>query len=159
MPQLRLNLKSSWQGTALLLLLLLLAARPLPGQEVYKSVDANGHVTYSDRGTSKNSAKTSLKVEKGDPAEAARIAKEQQQLKAEDAQRSRQDALQAKNKASDDRQRDAACKSARSNYFHLKDANRLFKFDADGNRVYYSDEQADAMRAQAQRAMTTACGS
>lgn len=157
MPQQRLNVKSFWQGAALLLLVLL-PARPAPAQEIYKSVDANGHVTYSDRGTSKSSPKTSLKVDEGSQAEAERLAKEQQLLKAEDTQRARQDAVEAKNRAASDRQHEAACNSARNNYFHLKDANRLFKFDADGNRVYYSDEQADAMRVQAQRAMTAACG-
>jgi multidrug efflux pump subunit AcrA (membrane-fusion protein) len=157
MRQQRLNLMSSWQGAAFVLLAILAPARPAPAQEIYKSVDAAGHVSYSDRGTSKNSPKTSLKVEEGDPAEAARIAKEQQLLKAEDAQRTRQDALDARNKADEDRQREAACRNARNNYFRVKDANRLFKLDAEGNRVYYSDEEADKMRVQAQRAMTSAC--
>ena len=88
---------------------LLLFASPHLGsaQEVYKSVDADGHVTYSDRGTSKNSPKTSLKVEEGDPAEAARLAKEQDLLKAEDTQRARQDAQDAKTKEAEDRQNEA----------------------------------------------------
>jgi len=159
MPQQRRNSICSWQGTALVLLVLLAPARPAPAQEIYKSVDAAGHVTYSDRGTSKNSPKTTLKVEEGDPAEAARIAKEQELLKVEDVQRARQEALDARNKAAQDRQRETACKNARNSYFRVKDANRLFKLDAEGNRVYYSDEEADKMRVQAQRAMTTACGS
>jgi hypothetical protein len=137
---------------------MLLPFRTAPSQEVYKSVDANGNVTYSDRGASKTSPKTVLKVEQGDPAEAARIAKEQQLLKAEDVQRARQDAVVAKNKETEDRQRETACRNARNSFNRLKDSNRLFKLDADGNRVYYSDEEADAMRVQAQRTMTAACG-
>jgi len=43
-------------------------------------------------------------------------------------------------------------------YFHLKDTGRLYRRNADGNRVYYSDEEADALREQARRAMTAACG-
>ena len=128
-------------------------------QEVYKSVDADGHVTYSDRASSKNAPKTSLKVEEGDPAEAARLAKEQQLLKAEDVQRARQDAENAKTKAAEDRQRETACKNARNSFNRIRDSNRLYKIEADGSRSYYSDEEADAMRAQAQRAMTAACGS
>jgi Domain of unknown function (DUF4124) len=159
MPQQHLNLKSPRQGAALVLLMLCVSAPPGTAQEVYKSVDADGHVTYSDRGTTKNAPKTSLKVEEGDPAEAARLAKEQQLLKAEDAQRTRQDAEDAKNKAAEDRQRESACKNARNSYNRIKDTNRLFKTDADGNRVYFSDEEVDAMRLQAQRAMTAACGS
>lgn len=159
MPQQHLNLNSPLQCAALALLMLFVSAPPGTAQEVYKSVDADGHVTYSDRGTTKNAPKTSLKVEEGDPAEAARLAKEQQLLKAEDAQRTRQDAADAKNKAAEDRQRESACKNARNNFNRLKDSNRLFKIEADGSRSYYSDEEADAMRLQAQRAMTAACGS
>jgi hypothetical protein len=40
----------------------------------------------------------------------------------------------------------------------MKDAARLFKRDADGSRVYMSDEDADAMRQQARQAMSAACG-
>lgn len=140
---------------------LLLFASPHvgPAQEIYRSVDPEGHVVYSDRGTTKNAPKTTLRVDEGDPAEAARLAKEQQLLKAEDAQRTRQEALEAKNKAAEDKQHQAACQSARNSYFRLNDAGRLFRRDADGNRVYYSDEEADAMREQAKRAMTAACGS
>lgn len=159
MPQQYLNLKSPRQGAALVLLMLFVSVPPGTAQEVYKSVDADGHVTYSDRGNTKNAPKTSLKVEEGDPAEAARLAKEQQLLKAEDAQRTRQDAEDARNKAAEDRQRESACKNARNSYNRIKDTNRLFKTDADGNRVYFSDEEVDAMRVQAQRAMTAACGS
>jgi hypothetical protein len=159
MPQQHVNLKSPWQGSALVLLMLFVSARPGTAQEVYKSVDADGHVTYSDRGSTKNAPKTSLKVNEGDPAEAARLAKEQQLLKAEDAQRARQDAEDAKTKAAEDRQHETACKNARNTFNRLKDSNRLFKIETDGSRSYYSDEEADAMRAQAQRAMTAACGS
>jgi hypothetical protein len=159
MPQQHVNLKSPWQGTALALLVLFVSARPGTAQEVYKSVDADGHVTYSDRGNTKNAPKTSLKVNEGDPAEAARLAKEQQLLKAEDVQRARQDAEDAKTKAAEDRQHETACKNARNSFNRIRDSNRLFKIEADGSRSYYSDEEADAMRAQAQRAMTAACGS
>jgi hypothetical protein len=159
MPQQHLNLKSTCQGAALVLLMLFVSAPPGTAQEVYKSVDADGHVTYSDRGSSKSSPKTSLKVEEGNPAEAARLAKEQQLLKAEDAQRARQDAEDAKNKAAEDRQHETACKNASNNFNRLRDSNRLFKVEADGSRSYYSDEEADAMRVQAQRTMTAACGS
>ena len=34
--------------------------RPLAAQEVYKSVDAQGHVVYSDRGVSKGAARTDV---------------------------------------------------------------------------------------------------
>ena len=76
---------SSWR--AALGALVALACLPLPAQEVYKSVDAQGHVVYSDRGTTKTAPKTALHVEEPDPAEAARLAKQQQILDAQEQQR------------------------------------------------------------------------
>jgi len=149
----------AWRGAVIgALAALVCGTRPLPAQEVYKSVDAQGHVVYSDRGSSKSAPKTTLHVDEPDPAEAARLAKEQEMLKAEDAQRTKQQASEEKRKATQEHNRQAACESARNKYFHLRDSGRIYTRDADGNRVYYSDEQADAMREQARQAMTAACG-
>ena len=144
--------------TALAVLIALAAPGLTSAQEVYKSVDAQGHVIYSDRGATKTAPKTSLHVEQGNPAEAARIAKEQAELKAAELERSLQQAADDKNKATADHKRQVACQNARNRYFQLKDLNRIFRRDAAGNRVYYSDSEADAMREQARKAMVAACG-
>jgi hypothetical protein len=140
------------------LLTLACANGPLQAQEVYKSVDAEGHVIYSDRGTSKNAPKTAVHVEQGDPVEAARLAKEQARLQADDAQRTRQQAIDDRNKAADDRRKQTACQNARNNYYRLVDPGRLFHRDADGNRIFYTDDQVAAMRDEAKRSATQACG-
>jgi hypothetical protein len=144
---------------AAFLAVLLFALHTGSAQEVYKSVDADGHVVYSDRGSTRNAPKTTLHVDEGNAAEAARLAREQRQLNAEDAQRTRQEAAEAQNKSAEAKQRQKACQNARNNYLRLKDSGRLFRSDADGNRIYYSDEEADALRAQAKQAMTAACAS
>jgi hypothetical protein len=138
---------------------MLYPANAVNAQEVYRSVDAQGHVVYSDRGTSKNAPKTSLHVEQGDPVEAARLARQQQQLQAQDAQRGKQQAADDKLKAAQDHKREEACKNARNAYYRVMDARRLAQpdRDADGNRVYYSDEEADAVREQAKKQMESAC--
>jgi Domain of unknown function (DUF4124) len=141
------------------LLALACASAPLSAQEVYKSVDADGHVVYSDRGGSKNAPKTSLHVAEPDPAEARRLAHEQDLLSADDAARTHQQALDDKNKAAQERKKQQACDKARTEYHHMKEAARLFKRDASGERVYYTDDDADALREQARRAMIAACGS
>jgi len=140
-------------------LVLVCASGPLNAQEVYKSVDADGHVVYSDRAGSKNAPKTAVHVEAPDPAEAARLAKEQEILKAEDLQRTRQQTLDANSKAREDHAKQVACDNARNYYYRLKDSNRIYQRDPDGNRVFYSDSEADALRERARRAMTAACGS
>lgn len=141
------------------LLALACAATPLAAQEVYKSVDAQGHVVYSDRGTAKGAPKTTLHVAEPDPAEAARLAHEQDLLRADDQARSHQEAIDDKTRAAQQKKNQAACDSARTRYYQMKDSARLYKRDADGNRVYYSDDDADALREKARQTMLAACGS
>jgi multidrug efflux pump subunit AcrA (membrane-fusion protein) len=147
-----------WRGAILGALVALFSLTPVPAQEVYRSVDAAGHVVYSDRGATKNAPKTAVRVEEGDPAEAARLAKEQQLLQAEETQRTKQQAIDDKNKANADHQKQVACQNARNYYYRLRDSGRIYQRDSDGNRVYYSDSEADTLREQAKRAMTSACG-
>ena len=141
--------------------LLVLAGTPglVAAQTVYKTVDAQGNVTYSDRAPTKDAKKTNLKVEQPDPAEVARLQKEQERLKAAELQRSLQQAVDDKHKAVEDHKRQAVCENARNRYFQLRESGRIFKRDTDGNRVYYSDSEAEAMREQARKAMVGACGS
>jgi hypothetical protein len=126
--------------------------------DVYKSVDASGHVVYSDHPTSAASEKVSVPVKQADPAEAARLAKQRALEDAEYAQRSRQEADEQNKQAAQSKQQAAQCTSARNHYLSIKDSRRLFQLDADGNRVFYSDAEADAMRATAKQAMDQACG-
>jgi len=137
---------------------LLLCAQLAGAQEIYKSVDAAGNVVYSDRGSTKSSQATTLHVPQGDATEAARLAQQQRLLNAENKERQRQDALEEKNHSTAVKQRQKACEAARNKYYQYKDSNRLYTRDADGNKVWLSDDSADAMREQARRAMVAACG-
>ena len=126
--------------------------------QVYKSVDAQGHVTYSDRPNTAGAQKTEIAVQQADPHEAARLAKERQLLKAEDDQRTKKQATDDRTKAQQDRDKTARCQTARDHYYAIKDNGRLFTRDADGNKVYYNDAEADAKREAARQVMTAACG-
>jgi hypothetical protein len=143
------------------LVAVVLLVRPqwaLLAQEVYKSTDAQGHVVYSDRASTSTAKKSEVHVTQPDPAEVARIAKEQEILNAQDAQRKQQQAVDDKKKAQQDREKQSRCDAARNHYFSMKDARRIFHMDADGNRVYDTDPEADARREDAKQAMTAACG-
>jgi hypothetical protein len=143
------------------LLALLLLGRPqceLLAQEVYKSTDAQGHVVYSDRASTSTAQKSEVHVTQPDPAEVARIAKEQEILNAQETQRKQQQSVDDKKKAQQDREKQNRCDAARNHYFSMKDARRIFHLDADGNRVYDTDPEADARREDAKQAMTAACG-
>ncbi len=125
---------------------------------IYKSVDAQGHVTYSDRPSSAAARKTEVAVQQADPEEAARLAKERMLLKADDEQRKKQEIAANRTRTQQDTARKELCRNAREHYTFLRDVHRLFVPGADGGREYYTDAQLDAMREDARRAMNTACG-
>jgi hypothetical protein len=131
---------------------------PAQADQVYKTVDAQGHITYSDRPNAAGAQKTDVTVQQADPAEAARLAKERQLLNAEDDQRKKQDNAAEKSKAQQDHDKQARCQAARERYNSIKDVNRLFTTDANGNRVYASDSDLEAQKETARQVMTTACG-
>ena len=138
-------------------LLIAPALYPAWSDEVYKSVDAQGHVIYSDRPNTADARKTAVAVQAPDPAEAARLAKEQAILKAEADLRTKQQLTDRKLKEQEDHARKARCEYARNRYNVLKDSGILFHLDADGNRAYYTDAQADAKREEARQAVSVAC--
>jgi Domain of unknown function (DUF4124) len=138
-------------------LLFAAVAHPARADQVYKSVDAQGHVTYSDRPNAAGAQKTDVTVQQADPAEAARLAKERQVLNAEDDQRKKQDLVADKNKAQQDKDKQARCQAAKDHYNSIKDG-RLYKRDSEGNRQFMSDSEADAQRETARQVMNTACG-
>jgi hypothetical protein len=127
-------------------------------EEVYKTTDASGHVVYSDHPPSPGAQKITVPVTQGDPGEAARNAKLHALEDAEYAQRSRREADEQTRQAAQAKQDADRCSTARNRYGNLKDVRRVYRLDADGNRDFYTDEQADAMRAAAKQAMEQACG-
>jgi hypothetical protein len=102
--------------------------------------------------------KSVVHVIPGDPAEAARAARDTSLFKAEDNQRRREQDMDSRNKAQQDHDKQVACEKARNRYNSLKDANVLYRLDAQGNRVFYTDAEADARKEQAHQAMIAACG-
>jgi hypothetical protein len=146
-----------WAAVVTAELLFAAVLSPAQADQVYKSVDAQGHVTYSDRPNATGAQKTDVVYQEADPKEAARLAKEHQVLNAEDDQRKKQDFAADKVKAQQDKDRQARCQTAKDHYNSIKEG-RLYKRDADGNRQFMSDPEADAQRETARQVMNTACG-
>ena len=158
-------LRARWRGHISLVrtcLIVALAAGSMltraDGDEVYKTTDASGHVVYSDHPPSPGAQKITVPVTQGDPGEAARISKLHALEDAEYAQRSKREAEEQTRQAAQAKQDADRCTAARNRYGSLKDVRRVYRLDADGNRDFYTDEQADAMRAAAKQAMEQACG-
>jgi preprotein translocase subunit SecF len=137
---------------------LLVSLRAAGADGVYKSVDAQGHVVYSDRATTQNAQKSVVRVTQPDPTEAARAAKETSILQAEETQRKRVEEQNSREKSQQDHEKQRLCDNARNRYNSVKDANLLYQLDAQGNRVFYTDAEADARKEQARQAMVSACG-
>jgi hypothetical protein len=149
------------RGANIIVLLQVLGPLGAPqAAEVYKWIDAEGHVVYSDRAPTSTAQKSFVPVDQPDPAEVARNAKEQKIMSAEDAQRKKQQAIEDRKmaqKAQEEHNRQVQCDNARNRYYSLRDSRRIYQRDADGNRIYYSDTEADAKREEARQAMMSAC--
>lgn len=139
---------------ALLLIPLPLAAALA---DVYRSVDAQGHVQYSDTPTP--GAQLVSSAELSEPlAQAGRSAPADNGAtdKAANQQLSQQAAARAVAKDTADAHAQQ-CKQAQDAYQKSIQARRLYTTGADGQRQYLSDAQADQQRVSYRLAMETAC--
>ena len=145
-----------------LLFISIIALAPVvQADTMYRTVDAQGHVTYSDRPLSPSSQRISVDVTGPNASEAARLSKEQAAESAADQQRIQQnqhDAEEAKKAAAHDAAQQQRCTAARGRYASFAAGGRLFRTDAEGNRVYLSDEEIDGQRTLAKADMDAACG-
>jgi hypothetical protein len=141
-------------------LAILVADQIACASDVYKTVDAQGNVTYSDHAVSPNSTKVTLDIIQGNPEDAVRLAKTMAAASADAAQQAKiaqqQAADEQKQQAQQEQQR-RRCEAARGRYATFAAGGRLFHADEQGNRVYYSDAEIDAQRVSAKAAMDAAC--
>jgi nucleotide-binding universal stress UspA family protein len=139
---------------------ILIFAQYALGADIYKTVDAQGHVVYSDHPISSTSQPMALHVTAANPEEAARLDREQEQLSAEaakEAQQQQNEAAERQKKAAEDAAQQRRCDAARNRYAMFAVGGRLMKSDAEGNRVFYSDEEIAAEAAASKAAMDSAC--
>lgn len=129
---------------------------------LYKTVDAQGNVVYTDKPSSANTQQTTVHYHEP-TAEDLKSAEEQRRAQqAMEAQRLQQAVASNADRLQQERQQQALqarCENARRQFNSIKDAGRLYQQDSQGDRVYLTDQEADAKRAQARQAMTDACGS
>jgi hypothetical protein len=129
--------------------------------DVYRWIDAQGRVQYSDRpipGAERVSSSTKLP---GGDATAAAAAAERDRLKAAATQLQSQGAATAKQETV---QQDVAaaradqCKQAQERYDKSVRARRIFRTNEKGEREFLTDADADAARITAKNAVNEACG-
>ena len=132
-----------------------------PADDIYRTVDAQGNVTYSDHAIAPTSRKVTLDVIAANPENAARLAKEQAMInadQAEQAKAARQDAAVQRQQQAEAAARAHQCEAARLRYAAFAAGGRLWHPDAQGNRVFYSDQEIEAERVRSKAAMDGACG-
>jgi hypothetical protein len=130
--------------------------------QIYKTVDAHGNVVYTDRASSANAEKSTVRFHEPSAEDLAHLEQQRKASQAAESQRLQQTAASSIARAQQERaQKDkqARCDNARSYYYSLRDATRVYQLDAQGNRVYLPDSEADAKRTEARSAMEAACAS
>jgi hypothetical protein len=137
-----------------------LAGLPVFADDIYRTVASDGTVVYSDHPLSAASQRIAVQVTEPNPDDAARLAREQQLQNAQAAESSKQAAQQAalqQKQAAQEAARQQRCAAARDRYAVFAAGGRIFHADAQGNRVYYSDEEIEERRTAAKAAMDRAC--
>jgi hypothetical protein len=149
-----------WLGQLAAAVAMVIVSQSSVADDLYKTVDAQGHIVYSDRPLSSASQRISVQVTAPNPEEAARLNKEQAMLNADaaqQAQQARRDADEQTRKAAQDATQKRRCDSARDRYAVFAAGGRIFKSDEQGNRVYYSDQEIEEQRQAAEAIMDSMC--
>lgn len=145
-----------------LVLLLLFAAMPVQADHVYRWVDAQGQVHYSDSPPPDAKDIETSGVESQDTDQAAIEQRKADQKAAEEA-KAKTAAVEAKLhklEAQETQRKARACLQARTRVEQIQKAMRTrmaYTTDADGNRHYLSEDERQAQLQQAQAAEQQAC--
>ena len=139
----------------------LLGAQAIARADVYRWVDAQGRVQYSDRWVPGSELVKVDKSKQNPEANAARQTVEQGKLATSNASIADQQAAAVNAQAVQQdvaKVREEQCKKATERYEKSIQARRIFKENKDGVKEYISDAEADAYRVQTRTDMQAACG-
>jgi Domain of unknown function (DUF4124) len=157
----RLTPASSWSA---LVLASALVVTPAVAQQatVYKWTDDQGVTHYSDQPpVDVESEALPIRYRRTDRAAVQnKIKTEETRQGAEDLREEQEDAEEetaATQREKDLAERAATCKQARERVTNYNQAQKLYKPGPDGDRIYLTDEELDAERADAQRVMEEWC--
>jgi hypothetical protein len=152
---------------AVALIMSLAAALAAQAGDVYRSIDAQGNVKYSDTpspgaelihvqdlsgtGGAPSAAAGARSAASSTQALARSDARIQAELQKQNEMRAVQKDVEA--------DRAGECKKRTEEYDQMIHARRIYKTGADGERDYLSDAEADQMRLNLRQAKEAACGS
>lgn len=140
-----------------LTLALALAAAPLAHAELYKYVDKDGKTVYSDAPPPNADTRQLKTLGSAPPAAAPKTAmdKDKDQEKLRKEAREKQDKADKAARGAEEQER--ACNQARANQRAVQQGGRLYKYDEKGERAFMTDDEIEAEKAKAARAVDEAC--
>ncbi|MGD8810372.1 MAG: DUF4124 domain-containing protein [Gammaproteobacteria bacterium] len=131
-----------------------LLAVPALAADVYRSVDAQGNVVYTDRPTTEGSIRVAVRT--STPARAAQSTSEQTSPEPA-ADLPDQATIEAAERAQLAEDRAANCEIAKERNERYSTSRRLYRVGADGERVYLNDEQLTEARNEAEAEVSRWC--
>ena len=143
-----------------LIVALAVALAPLASAQLYKYVDQNGKTVYTDQPPA-NSDPKALRIAPSAVSPAPSAAPKSAVQQDKELQKGRDKLKEEAKKNEEKAQRAAAeeqrCESAKGAYEHYAAGGRLAKLNEKGERVFLGDDEIDAEREKARRAMDEAC--
>ncbi|MEO7744570.1 MAG: DUF4124 domain-containing protein [Usitatibacter sp.] len=141
-----------------MILAIALAIAPAAMAQLYKSVDKNGRVIYTDQPPANTDAKV-LNIPRSvtdapAPSKSYVAQDKENEKKKKDASEKAAKAGDPAKKAQEDQ---ARCAQAKSAYQMYADGGRIYKNNEKGERVFLSDAEIEAERARSRREMDEAC--
>jgi hypothetical protein len=135
----------------------LIAAATLAHADVYRTVDAEGHVEYSDRWVP---GAELVKTDHGHVTAPSTSQPSEDQKRAVESANERIATQQAQQTVQQDvsAKRTQQCTEAKERYEKAITARRIYRTGKEGEREYLTEEEADQQRLQARLAVQEACG-
>ena len=135
-----------------------MAIAPAAVAQLYKSVDKNGRVIYTDQPPANADAKV-INIPKGvtDAPSASKSYVAQDKENEKKKKEASDKAAKAGDPAKKAQEDQARCAQARSAYQMYADGGRIFKNNEKGERVFLSDSDIESERARSRREMDEAC--
>lgn|SRR5690606_34286772 len=127
---------------------------------VYRWVDEEGKVHYSDvppAAQPQQAERVTVRTTPADPEKAQALAEARAKAAAEKDEQAAQAAKDAQAAAAKAARRAQQCAMARNNLVKLQNTNRAYEATGDGGRRYYSDAELANRRAQAQARVNEYC--
>jgi Domain of unknown function (DUF4124) len=130
--------------------------------DVFRWVDAQGRVHYSDRPDSDKAVRVGIVSHASDPdAIAARAQSENDQRAKADAQQAQQRSTQNTASAVQkdvEKSREGQCKEAKEHYRIAIESQKLYRVGKNGEREYLTSQEIDEARLNARKDMDSVCG-